>query len=90
MDSHNIDALVLCKRARQVETDTLYTVIGEAFVREEGSTERKWKPAVAWPGCSSPGAVIDLARSPFFHFSEAPFFDPDRRIFELHGLCMTS
>jgi hypothetical protein len=88
--TRNIDALTISKCPVSVAEDTRYTVIGDAYVRQGDSPERVWRPAVVWPGCKGIGAVIDLARSPFFGFSEPAYADPNGEITKLMANSMFS
>jgi hypothetical protein len=81
-EARNMDILVISTKPVAVtKGSTSYSVIGEAFVRTDGRPQqRNWYPAIAWPGCESVGAVIDLARSPHFGFNEEVYADQTRSV----------
>lgn len=77
----NQDVLAISTRPERVERNGVsYSVIGEVFVRREGQNERSWRPAVAWPGCKTVEALLDLASSPVFDFNEVEFADPEHKV----------
>jgi hypothetical protein len=87
--TRNVDALTISNRPAVVSKGPRYAVIGDAFVRRGESLDRTWRPAVVWPGCTGIGAIIDLARSPFFEFNEPAYADPDGDIEKLLELCFS-
>jgi hypothetical protein len=77
----NSDLITISTNPFAVERGgTSYTVIGEAFVRIDGTKKRQWRPAVVWPACESIDALIDLARSPHFDFNEPEYSDPSKAV----------